>query len=40
MLCYRKKRLIVSEKGITEFQSLCVVFKAVENVKLTYIVPG
>jgi len=30
MLCYRKKVLIVCQKGINEFQTLCVGFKVVE----------
>jgi len=36
--CYRKQRQIVCEKGITEFQTLCVGFKVVENIKLSDIV--
>jgi len=38
MLCYRKKRCIVCQKGINEFQILCVGFKAVEIRKLCYVV--
>jgi hypothetical protein len=34
MLCYRKTVLIVCQKGINEFQTLCIGFKAVEIIKL------
>jgi hypothetical protein len=39
MLCYRKKILIVCEKGISEFQMLCGGFKAVEIINLCNIAP-
>jgi len=39
MLCYSKKILIVGQKGINEFQILCVGFTAVEIVILSYVVP-
>jgi hypothetical protein len=39
MLCYRKKKLIVWQKGINEFQTLCGGFKAVEIIKLCNGVP-
>jgi hypothetical protein len=38
MLCQWKKILIVCQKGINEFQTLCVGFKAVETIKLCYMV--
>jgi len=38
MLCYRKKILIVSQKGINEFQTLCGGFKEVEIIKLCNVV--
>jgi len=38
-LCYRKKLLIVCHKRINEFPTLCSWFKAVEIIKLCYIVP-
>jgi len=38
-LCHRKKILIICQKGITEIQTLCVGFKAVAIIKLSYIVP-
>jgi len=40
MLCYRKKLLLVWQKGIDEFQTLCVGFKAVEIIKLCFVFPG
>jgi hypothetical protein len=39
MLCYRKKMLIVCQKGINEFQMLCGGLKAVEIIILGYVVP-
>jgi len=39
MLCYRKEILIVCQKGINEFQTLCIGFKVVEIIKLCYVVP-
>jgi len=39
MLCYREKILIVCQKGITEFQTLCGRFKELEIIKLCYVVP-
>jgi hypothetical protein len=39
MLCDRKKILIVSQKGINEFQTLEGGFKAVEIIKLCYVFP-
>jgi len=39
MLCYRKKFLIVFQKGINEFHTLCGGLKAVEIIKLCYVVP-
>jgi len=39
MLCDRKKILIVCQKGINEFQTLCGGFKPVEIIKLCYDVP-
>jgi len=39
MLCCRKKILVFCQKGINEFQMLCGGFKAVEIIKLCYIVP-
>jgi hypothetical protein len=38
-LCYRKKILIVCQKGINEFQTLCGGFKPVEIIKLCNVVP-
>jgi len=38
MLCYRKKILIVCQKGIIEFQMLCGRLKAVEIKKLCCVV--
>jgi hypothetical protein len=38
-LCYRKKIHIVWQKGMNEVQMLCVGVKAVEIIKLCYIVP-
>jgi hypothetical protein len=35
-----EKILIVCQKGINEFQMLCGGFKAVEIIKLCYVVPG
>jgi len=37
-LCYRKKILIVCQKGVTEFQTLCDRFNAVGIIKLCYVV--
>jgi len=34
MLCYRKKILIVCQKGINKFQMLSIGFKAVEIIML------
>jgi hypothetical protein len=39
MLCYRKKILIVCQKGINESQTLFGGFKAVQIMRLCYIVP-
>jgi len=39
MLRYRKKILIVCQKGINEFQTLCARFKVVEMIKLCNVVP-
>jgi hypothetical protein len=39
-LCYRKMMLIVCQKGINEFEMLSGGFKAVEIIKLYYVVPG
>jgi hypothetical protein len=39
MLGYRTKIRIVCQKGINEFQTLCGGFKAVEIMKLCYVVP-
>jgi len=39
MLCYRTMILIVWQKGINEFQMLCGGLKAVEIIKLCYVVP-
>jgi len=39
MLCHRKKILMVCQKGINGFQTLCVGFKAVETIKLCYNFP-
>jgi hypothetical protein len=39
MLCYRKKILIVWQKGINELQTLCGGFKAVEIINLCNVVP-
>jgi len=36
---YRKKILIVCQKEINELQMLCIRFKAVEIIKLCYVVP-
>ena len=38
-LCYRKLILIVCQKGINEFQMLSIRFKAVEKIKISYVVP-
>jgi hypothetical protein len=38
MLCQRKKLLIVCQKGINEFQTLCSRFKAVEIIMLCSVV--
>jgi hypothetical protein len=39
MLCDMKNILIVCEKGINEFQTLCDGFNPVEIIKLFYVVP-
>jgi len=39
MLCHRKKILIVCQKGINQFQTLYIGFKAAETIKLCDIVP-
>jgi hypothetical protein len=39
MLCYRRKILIVCQKGINEFQTLCGGFKAVEIIMICNVVP-
>jgi hypothetical protein len=39
MLCYREQILIIYQKGINEFQMLCIGFKAVEIIMLYYDVP-
>jgi hypothetical protein len=38
-LCHRKKVAIVCQKGIKEFQMLCIGFNAVEIIKLCNTVP-
>jgi hypothetical protein len=38
-LCYGKKILIVRQKGINEFQTLCGGFKAMEIIQLCNVVP-
>jgi hypothetical protein len=38
-LCYRKKILIVCQKGIDEFQTLCGGFKAVEIITRYNVAP-
>jgi hypothetical protein len=38
-LCYRKMILIVCQKGINEFETLCGGFNVVEILKLCNIVP-
>jgi hypothetical protein len=40
MLCYRKKILIVCQKGSNEFQMLCGGFNAVEMVMVCNVVTG
>jgi hypothetical protein len=39
MLGYRKKILVVCQMRINTFQMLCVGFKAVELISLSYIIP-
>jgi len=39
MLCYRKKILNVCQKGINEFQILCIGFKVVEIMKCCNVAP-
>jgi hypothetical protein len=39
MLCYRKKILIVCQKGVNEFRMLCGGFKAVKIIKHCNVVP-
>jgi hypothetical protein len=38
MLCYKKEICIVCQKGMTELQTLCVEFDAVEIITFCYIV--